>query len=145
MNWKQKAEAWLNFAGLDADLKSQLQALTDKELEDAFHKDLEFGTGGMRGEIGPGTNRMNIYTVRKASSGLAAYIKDAGKEAMKRGVVIAYDCRHKSREFAMEAAKTLATRGIQTYVFEDLRPTPVLSFAVRHFKRFFRHCNYSEP
>ncbi len=136
MNWKQKAEAWLNFAGLDADLKSQLQALTDKELEDAFHKDLEFGTGGMRGEIGPGTNRMNIYTVRKASSGLAAYIKDAGKEAMKRGVVIAYDCRHKSREFAMEAAKTLATRGIQTYVFEDLRPTPVLSFAVRHLNAF---------
>lgn len=136
MNWKQKAEAWLNFAGLDADLKSQLLALTDKELEDAFHKDLEFGTGGMRGEIGPGTNRMNIYTVRKASSGLAAYIKDAGKEAMKRGVVIAYDCRHKSREFAMEAAKTLATRGIQTYVFEDLRPTPVLSFAVRHLNAF---------
>ena len=136
MNWKQKAEAWLNFAGLDADLKSQLQALTDKELEDAFHKDLEFGTGGMRGEIGPGTNRMNIYTVRKASSGLAAYIKDAGKEAMKRGVVIAYDCRHKSRGFAMEAAKTLATRGIQTYVFEDLRPTPVLSFAVRHLNAF---------
>ena len=90
----------------------------------------------MRGEIGPGTNRMNIYTVRKASSGLAAYIKDAGKEAMKRGVVIAYDCRHKSREFAMEAAKTLATRGIQTYVFEDLRPTPVLSFAVRHLNAF---------
>lgn len=136
MNWKEKAKVWLNFTGLDDDLKSQLQSFSDKEMEEAFHKDLEFGTGGMRGEIGPGTNRMNIYTVRKASSGLAEYIKEAGPEAVKRGVVIAYDCRHKSREFAMEAAKTLGTRGIQTYVFEDLRPTPVLSFAVRHLHAF---------
>ncbi len=136
MNWKSKADTWLNFSGLDAELKAQLKALTDRELEEAFHKDLEFGTGGMRGEIGPGTNRMNIYTVRKASSGFAAYIEEAGSEAMKRGTVIAYDCRHKSREFAIEAAKTLASKGIQTYVFEDLRPTPELSFAVRHLNAY---------
>ncbi|MCD2486572.1 phospho-sugar mutase, partial [Staphylococcus aureus] len=90
--------------------------------EDCFYKDLEFGTGGMRGEIGAGTNRMNIYTVRKASAGVAAYISKQGEEAKKRGVVIAYDSRHKSPEFAMEAAKTLATQGIQTYVFDELRP-----------------------
>lgn len=136
MNWKTKAEKWLNFEGLDAQLKSQLVGLSEKELEEAFYKDLEFGTGGMRGEIGPGTNRMNIYTVRKASSGLAAFIEEAGSEAMKRGTVIAYDCRHKSREFAMEAAKTLASRGIQTYVFDELRPTPELSFAVRYLQAY---------
>ncbi|MED3551362.1 phospho-sugar mutase [Cytobacillus praedii] len=138
MNWKMKAERWINFEKLDQDLVSELQklALDEKKLEDAFYKDLEFGTGGMRGEIGAGTNRMNIYTVRKASAGLAAYIEEAGKEAMKRGVVIAYDSRHMSFEFAMEAAKTLASRGIQTYVFSELRPTPELSFAVRHLQAF---------
>lgn len=136
MNWKTKAEKWLNFEGLDTELKTQLKGLNDKELEEAFYKDLEFGTGGMRGEIGPGTNRMNIYTVRKASSGLAAFIEEAGLEAMKRGTVIAYDCRHKSREFAMEAARTLASRGIQTYVFDELRPTPELSFAVRYLNAY---------
>ena len=138
MNWKMKAERWINFEKLDKDLVSELQklALDEKKLEDAFYKDLEFGTGGMRGEIGAGTNRMNIYTVRKASAGLAAYIEEAGKEAMKRGVVIAYDSRHMSFEFAMEAAKTLATKGIKTYVFNELRPTPELSFAVRHLQAF---------
>nr|WP_208404557.1 phospho-sugar mutase [Saccharococcus thermophilus] len=123
---------------LDGELKRLLQERQDdlKWLEDSFYKDLEFGTGGMRGEIGPGTNRMNIYTVRKASEGLARYIESFGEEAKKRGVVIAYDSRHKSREFAMEAAKTLATHGIQTYVFDELRPTPELSFAVRYLHAF---------
>ena len=90
----------------------------------------------MRGEIGVGTNRMNLYTVRKASAGLAAYIEEQGVEAKQQGVVIAFDSRHKSPEFAMEAAKTLATKGIQTYVFDELRPTPELSFALRYLKAF---------
>lgn len=134
MDWKQKAEKWLVFSGLDSEIKAELESIkqNEQQLEERFYKDLEFGTGGMRGEIGAGTNRMNLYTVRKASAGLAAYIEENGEEAKRRGVVIAYDSRHKSPQFAMEAAKTLATRGIQTYVFEELRPTPELSFAVRH-------------
>ncbi|MBS4188712.1 phospho-sugar mutase [Bacillus sp. FJAT-49705] len=138
MNWKFKAEQWLQNEHLDQHLQKELQSLKkdEKSLEDAFYKDLEFGTGGMRGEIGAGTNRMNIYTVRKASAGLAAYIEENGLEAKKQGVVIAYDSRHMSPEFAMEAAKTLATRGIQTYVFKELRPTPELSFAVRELQAY---------
>ncbi|MBT2759462.1 phospho-sugar mutase [Mesobacillus foraminis] len=138
MDWMKKAEKWLNFNELDSELKSELEQLknNDQNLEEAFYKDLEFGTGGMRGEIGAGTNRMNIYTIRKASAGLAAFIEENGDEAKQRGVAIAYDSRHKSPEFAMEAAKTLATRGINTYVFEELRPTPELSFAVRHLHAF---------
>ncbi|WP_077211057.1 phospho-sugar mutase [Bacillus dakarensis] len=136
MSWKVKADNWKTFGGLDQELKLQLQNYDEKELEEAFYKNLEFGTGGMRGEIGAGTNRMNIYTVRKASAGLAAYIDSVSEEAKKRGVVIAYDSRHKSKEFAMEAAATLATRGIQTYVFDELRPTPELSFAVRYLNAY---------
>ncbi|MFD0828998.1 phospho-sugar mutase [Neobacillus sp. M.A.Huq-85] len=138
MDWKENATRWINFEGLDSELKNQLSELKndDKQLEEAFYKNLEFGTGGMRGEIGVGTNRMNLYTVRKASAGLAAYIEENGLEAKKQGVVIAYDSRHKSPEFAMEAAKTLATKGIQTYVFDELRPTPELSFALRYLNAF---------
>ncbi|MCM3603575.1 phospho-sugar mutase [Robertmurraya korlensis] len=136
MSWKEKVHTWNQFDKLPEELKGQLQKLSDVELEDAFYKNLEFGTGGMRGEIGVGTNRMNIFTVRKASAGLATYIEEFGQEAKDRGVVIAYDSRHKSSEFAMEAAKTLATRGIQAYVFDELRPTPELSFAVRHLNAF---------
>lgn len=138
MDWKMKAERWLGFAELDSELKAELVSLkqNEKHLEEVFYKDLEFGTGGMRGEIGAGTNRMNLYTVRKASAGLAAYIEQNGMEAKQRGVAIAYDSRHKSPEFAMEAARTLATRGIQTYVFSELRPTPELSFAVRHLNAY---------
>ncbi|MBM7694264.1 phosphoglucomutase [Peribacillus deserti] len=133
MDYKQIAEQWEAFSELDIELKNELLELkkNEKALEDAFYKNLEFGTGGMRGEIGAGTNRMNIYTVRKASAGLSAFISSYGEEAKKRGVVIAYDSRHKSPEFAMEAAKTLASQNIQVYVFEGLRPTPELSFAVR--------------
>jgi phosphoglucomutase len=138
MEWKNKAEKWLQFSQLDSELKMELEKLkgNEKELEEAFYKDMEFGTGGMRGEIGAGTNRMNIYTVRKASAGLAAFIEEQGDAAKQRGVAIAYDSRHKSPEFAMEAARTLAASGITTYVFESLRPTPVLSFAVRHLNAF---------
>ena len=138
VSWKTKAEQWLHFEGLNSELMKelQLQQKDETKLEDAFYKNLEFGTGGMRGEIGAGTNRMNIYTVRKASAGLAAYIEENGLEAKKQGVVIAYDSRHMSPEFAMEAAKTLATKGIQTYVFDELRPTPELSFAVRYLNAF---------
>jgi phosphoglucomutase len=137
MNWREQYERW-KAANLDIEWKQELEKIKDneKELEDRFYKSLEFGTGGMRGEIGVGTNRMNTYTVRKASEGLAKFISSFGEEAKKRGVVIAYDSRHKSPEFSMEAAKTLATHGIQTYVFEELRPTPELSFAVRYLNAF---------
>ncbi|MGF7533918.1 phosphoglucomutase [Bacillus mexicanus] len=137
MTWRKSYERWKQ-TYLDPELKERLAELEGNEqaLEDCFYKELEFGTGGMRGEIGAGTNRMNIYTVRKASAGFAAYIAQQGEEAKKRGVVIAYDSRHKSPEFAMEAAKTLATQGIQTYVFDELRPTPELSFAVRQLNAY---------
>ncbi len=133
MDWKNEYKRWISATSLDEELKKDLEALKgqDQSLEDAFYKNLEFGTGGMRGEIGPGTNRMNLYTIRKASEGLAQYIDAHGEAYKKRGVAIAYDSRHKSPEFAMEAAKTLSSHGIQTYVFEELRPTPELSFAVR--------------
>ncbi|NHM31831.1 phospho-sugar mutase [Neobacillus terrae] len=138
MSWKDKANRWIQFEQLDSELKAELIKIEkdEKRLEEAFYKDLEFGTGGMRGEIGAGTNRMNIYTVRKASAGLAAFIETQGVEAKNRGTVIAFDSRHKSPEFAMEAAKTLASRGIKTYVFDELRPTPELSFAVRYLNAF---------
>jgi phosphoglucomutase len=138
MDWKKTAKSWMEFDGLDAELQNELKELTndDRQLEEVFYKNLEFGTGGMRGEIGVGTNRMNLYTVRKASAGLGAYIENHGIDAKQRGVVIAYDSRHKSPEFALEAAKTLATKGIQTYVFDELRPTPELSFALRYLHAF---------
>lgn len=134
MNWKQEFNRWLSYAELDAELKEQLENMKqdEKKIEDSFYKNLEFGTGGMRGELGAGTNRLNVYTVRKATQGLAKFIEKLGEEAKKRGVVVAYDSRHKSPEFAMEVAATLGAHGITTYVFESLRPTPVLSFAVRH-------------
>ncbi|WP_433748502.1 phospho-sugar mutase [Falsibacillus pallidus] len=133
MNWEQTCQKWLNFKELDEELRAQLESIQGdaKQLEDAFYKNLEFGTGGMRGVIGPGSNRMNRYTVRKAAEGLAQYILDKGEDAKGRGTVIAYDSRHKSPEFAMEAARTLASRGIKAYVFNELRPTPQLSFALR--------------
>ncbi|WP_442599003.1 phospho-sugar mutase [Neobacillus sp. D3-1R] len=138
MEWKNKAENWLQYKQLEADLLEQLnQIRTDeKALEEAFYKNLEFGTGGMRGEIGVGTNRMNTYTIRKASSGLASYIESKGEEAKARGVAIAYDSRHKSKEFALETAKTFASRGIKAFLFQELRPTPELSFAIRYLNAY---------
>lgn len=138
MTWQENYNRWINFAELDGELKKQLADLKDDRtaLEDAFYKHLEFGTGGMRGIIGPGTNRMNMYTVRKAAEGLARYIEEQGHIAKSRGVVIAYDSRHKSKDFAMEAAKVLGHHCIQVYVFESLRTTPELSFAVRYLHAF---------
>ncbi|HAJ70032.1 MAG: phospho-sugar mutase [Alkalibacterium gilvum] len=136
MNWKEKYQTWLEYENLDESLKQDLQKYKNDEskLEDAFYTSLEFGTAGMRGIIGAGTNRMNIYTVRQATEGLALFIENQGKQMKERGVAIAYDSRHMSKAFAVEAALTLAHHGIKAYVFEELRPTPELSFAVRHLK-----------
>jgi phosphoglucomutase len=114
--------------------RKELEQIKDNpaEIEERFYRDLEFGTGGLRGVIGAGTNRMNIYTVRKASQGLANYISRNVKDAHKRGIAIAYDCRHMSPQFAAEAAGVFAANGIVAYLFDELRPTPELSFAVRH-------------
>ncbi|UPM53665.1 phospho-sugar mutase [Gottfriedia acidiceleris] len=138
MKWEATYEKWIQSPTLDQELKEQLINLENNHLilKESFYQNLEFGTGGMRGEIGPGTNRMNIYTIRKASAGFAKYIESFGEEAKNRGVAIAFDSRHKSPEFAMEAAKTLATHGIKAYVFNELRPTPELSFAVRELNCF---------
>jgi len=138
MTYKDIVEKWTSFAGLEANLKAQLAELqtSEKSLEDSFYKHLEFGTGGMRGELGPGINRMNIYTVRKAAQGLGKYIVEQGEEAVNRGVAVAYDSRHQSPEFALEVAKVVGKLGIKSYVFEELRPTPALSFAVRHLNTF---------
>ncbi|RJS58689.1 phospho-sugar mutase [Bacillus sp. PK3_68] len=138
MHWKVKLDQWMSYIQLDDTLKSQLQVIQEDEklLEDSFYKELEFGTGGMRGEMGPGTNRMNIYTVRKAAEGLAQYVLSQGKEAVLRGVVIAYDSRHLSAEFALETAKTMGRHGIRTYMFGELHPTPLLSFAVRYLHAY---------
>lgn len=138
MSWKTSYEKWNAFDDLEVELREQLTEIEsdNTKLEDSFYKNLEFGTGGMRGLLGPGTNRMNIYTIRKAAEGLAKYILSKGAEAVERGVAIAYDCRFKSPLFAMEAAKTLATHGIKTYVFESLRSTPELSFAVRYLRAY---------
>jgi phosphoglucomutase len=138
MSWKPNYELWTRFNGLPEYLRLELAEIEgdEKKLEDAFYRNLSFGTAGMRGVLGVGTNRMNIFTVRKASLGLANFILSKGKDAMTRGVVIAYDCRNFSPEFAMESARVLATNDIKVYVFDALRPTPELSFAVRHLNAF---------
>ncbi|GGJ82872.1 phosphoglucomutase [Lentibacillus kapialis] len=135
-HWKHVYEKWRSFEQLDPALKQELDKMADneKELEDAFYTDLSFGTGGMRGELGPGTNRMNIYTVRKAVNGLADYLVAHVGDARDRGVAVAYDSRFKSQEFAIETAKVLGAYGIKAYVFDTLHPTPLLSFAVRYLK-----------
>ncbi len=129
---------WLKTLPEGEQLREELHSRKADEqfLEDCFYKELEFGTGGMRGELGPGTNRMNIFTVRKAAAGLARFIVEQGEEAMKRGVAIAYDCRHMSPEFALEVAKTVGHYGVKAYLFDELRPTPVLSFAVRYLRAY---------
>jgi len=137
MAWKTTFEKW-NEADLDPQLKEEMAALAqdEKAAEEAFYKELEFGTGGMRGEIGAGTNRRNVNTPRNAPQGFANYNKEGGEGTGARGVVIAHDSRHFSPEFALEAAKTLATNGIKAYLFDGLRPTPELSFAVRYLKAY---------
>lgn len=134
MSYMQTYETWKAHKDLDAQLQTDLSKLgvNEEEIKDAFFAPLEFGTAGMRGVLGAGINRMNIYTVRQATEGLARLMESKGEEEKKRGVAIAYDSRRMSPEFAMESAKTLAAHGIPAYVFEALRPTPELSFAVRH-------------
>ncbi|WP_162012603.1 phospho-sugar mutase [Streptococcus sp. S784/96/1] len=133
MTYQENFQKWLDFAELPDYLREDLLAMDEKNKEDAFYTNLEFGTAGMRGYIGAGTNRINIYVVRQATEGLAKLVESKGEDAKKRGVAIAYDTRHFSPEFAFESAQVLAAHGIKSYVFESLRPTPELSFAVRHY------------
>lgn len=132
MNYKDAYEKWLTSDKVTEEVKAELSSLSDKEIEDRFYKELEFGTAGLRGIMGAGTNRMNIYTVRKVTQGLALEILDKGKALCEQGVVIAHDSRNNSALFAKECAKVLCANGIKTYLFESLRPTPELSFAVRY-------------
>ena len=133
MTWKDVYQQWQDATNLTPALKEQLTQLATDEtaLKDAFYMPLEFGTAGMRGILGPGINRMNIYTVRQATEGLARFIETLDESAKANGVAIAYDSRHQSPEFGLEAAKILAAHHIKAYLFESLRPTPELSFAVR--------------
>ena len=136
MDYQEKYRQWVNEVE-DPELKRELAELTDdREIEDRFYRSMEFGTGGMRGIIGAGTNRINIYTVRKATQGFAEYILQNGAEAATRGVAIAYDNRRKSAELALNTAGVLAANGIRAYLFESLRPIPELSFAVRKLHCF---------
>ena len=131
MDYKKIYDEWLSNPYFDEATKAELKSIADdeNEIKERFYTELEFGTAGLRGIIGAGTNRMNVYTVRKATQGLANYI--AAVNAQSRGVAIAYDSRRMSPEFADEAALCLAANGIKAYVFESLRPTPELSYAVR--------------
>lgn len=138
MSWKDNYQTWLNYADLVSDLRTELEAKAGDQsaLEDAFYQSMSFGTAGMRGLLGAGTNRMNIYTVRQATEGLAKFMDTLSEEQRQRGVAISFDSRHKSELFAHEAARVLGAHGIKTYVFESLRPTPELSFTVRHLKTY---------
>ncbi len=129
---------WLTNSYFDEETRQELLGIKDneKEIVERFYKELEFGTGGLRGIIGAGTNRMNKYTVRKTAQGIANYIKSMGEDALERGIVIAYDSRNKSAEFALESARVYAGNGIRTYLFDELRPVPELSFAVRYLNTF---------
>lgn len=137
MDYKNNYEMWLNSPYFDEQTKNELLGIKDdeKEIQDRFYKNLEFGTGGLRGIIGAGTNRINIYTVRRATLGISNYImKTQGEEGKKKGIVIAHDSRYMSREFCIEVAKTLSAYGVKAYIFKELKPTPELSFAVRYLK-----------
>lgn len=134
MNTLEKYNKWLNHKNTDKALREQLKSMSEKEINDSFYTNIEFGTAGMRGILGAGTNRINIHTIRKANAGFAKYILDNGGQD--RGIAIGYDNRHMSKEFAFDSAELMATYGIKSYVFESLRPTPELSFAVRHLNCF---------
>lgn len=136
MTYIENYQKWLNNPSLPEYLHKELLEMDEKTKEDAFYSHLEFGTAGMRGYIGAGTNRINVYVVRQATEGLAKLIESKGDQAKANGVAIAYDSRHFSPEFAFESAQVLAAHGIKSYVFESLRPTPELSFAVRHLGAF---------
>ncbi|CTD53131.1 TPA: phospho-sugar mutase [Streptococcus pneumoniae] len=136
MSYQENYQKWVDFVELPDYLRQDLENMDEKTKEDAFYTNLEFGTAGMRGLVGAGTNRINIYVVRQATEGLARLIESKGGNEKERGVAIAYDSRHFSHEFAFESAAVLAKHGIKSYVFESLRPTPELSFAVRHLNCF---------
>lgn len=136
MSYQENYQKWVDFVELPDYLRQDLENMDEKTKEDAFYTNLEFGTAGMRGLVGAGTNRINIYVVRQTTEGLARLIESKGGNEKERGVAIAYDSRHFSPEFAFESAAVLAKHGIKSYVFESLRPTPELSFAVRHLNCF---------
>jgi len=136
MGYREKYDEWVKKAGKYDFLAEELASIKDNdaEIEDRFHKDLSFGTAGLRGKIGAGTNRMNYYTVGKATQGIADFIVEHGKAAMEKGVVIAHDPRHFSREFCVHVAEIFAGNGIKVYMFPSLRPTPELAYLVRRLK-----------
>ena len=134
MTTQENYNRWLNSNKIDAQVKAQLKAMSKEEIDDAFFKDVEFGTAGMRGVLGPGTNRLNDFTVRKATLAFGRYLLELFPDAKKQGVVISHDNRHMSREFTLLSAQVLNDLGINTYIFDSLRPTPELSFAVRYLK-----------
>lgn len=134
MRINENYQRWLNSPIVSDDMKVALRKMTKEEIDDAFFKDVEFGTAGMRGILGPGTNRLNIFTVRRATVGFALYLLEKFPEAKTQGVVISHDNRHQSRSFTLLSAQVLNDFGINTYIFDGLRPTPELSFAVRHLK-----------
>ena len=138
MNYIEIYNLWLNSPNIDITTKKELESIkgNDEEIKDRFFKELEFGTGGLRGVIGAGTSRINRYTIRKATKGYAQYIQQVGEDACRRGVVIAHDNRRFSRDFCFEAAGVLAANGIRVYIFESLRTTPELSYTVRHLGAF---------
>ncbi len=131
MEHLKRYETWMAYEGLDVELKKELNELSEDQIKEAFYRDLEFGTGGLRGIMGVGTNRINLYTIRRATLGFANYIMD---EKISGGVAISYDNRKDSKRFALESAKVLAACGIKSYIYRELRPTPMLSYLVRHFK-----------
>ncbi len=132
----ERYEKWINSPNLDSRYTETLESMSPEEKNDAFYTTIQFGTAGMRGLLGPGTNRINIHTIRKATQGFADYIKENGPKACEEGIAISYDNRHMSKELAFDCADLLAKNGIKAYVFESLRPTPELSFAVRHLGCF---------
>lgn len=134
MSINENYQRWLNSPIVSDDMKVALRKMTKEEIDDAFFKDVEFGTAGMRGILGPGTNRLNVFTIRRATVGFALYLLEKFPEAKTQGVVISHDNRHQSRSFTLLSAQVLNDFGINTYIFDSLRPTPELSFAVRHLK-----------
>ncbi|MBQ7953831.1 MAG: phospho-sugar mutase, partial [Clostridia bacterium] len=136
MNYFEEYKKWLASDAIDAEDKAKLKEIenNENEIKDAFYQTLAFGTAGLRGVLGLGTNRMNKYVVRRATQGIANYISKHGEELKARGVVIGYDSRHFSSEFALETALTLCANGVKTYLFESLRPVPEISFSIRHLK-----------
>lgn len=131
MTYQTIYKQWLNEPTLLSTEKETLNQMNEKEIEEAFHQNISFGTGGIRGILGLGPNRINVYTIRKATLGLAKYLIEKGKQG---GVAISYDNRYGSYEYAFEAAKVLAAKGIKSFIYKELRPTPMLSYAVRYYK-----------